>query len=121
MIGSRCLLCPVFGKDDTSMLPPPPNNIGRHRSGNKPEGGRFYFTIADELHIPQSGAPRKLIYLQRLRFDKDDRVELRLGYYVIGKKKRMRGRWVWGQYATMLPVADFKRVIKKAKQKGWLN
>ncbi len=104
------------------MRPPPPNNIGKHRSAKMPDGSRFHFTIADEIHVPHSGrSNNKLIYLQRLKFDADGHVELRLGYYVIGKKKRMRGRWVWGQYATMLPVADFKRIIKKARQKGWLD
>jgi hypothetical protein len=104
------------------MRPPPPNNIGKHRSAKMPDGSRFHFTIADEIRVPHSGrSNNKLIYLQRLRFDKDGRVELRLGYYVIGKKKRMRGRWLWGQFATMLPVADFKGIIRRAKEKGWLD
>lgn len=103
------------------MRPPAPNNIGKHRSAKRPDGRRFYFTIADEIHIAQSRAPHKLIYLQRIRFEADGRDELRLGYYIIGKKKRMRGRWVWGQYATMLPLEDFVQIIKRAKQKGWLD
>ena len=103
------------------MRPLAPINIGDHRSAKRPDGSRFYFTIVDEIHVAQSGASHKLIYLQRIRFDSDGRIELRLGYYIIGKKKRMRGRWVWGQYATMLPVADFRRIITRARQKGWLD
>lgn len=87
----------------------------------KPNGGYFRFKIEDEFHIKQSDLPSKLIYLQRLEFESDGRMELRLGYYVIGKKPARRGRWVWGQFATMLPVADFRRIIKMAKQKGWLR
>ena len=65
--------------------------------------------------------PRKLIYLQQLKFESDGRTELRLGYYIIGKKPAMRGRWVWGQFATMMPVADFRQIVKIAKRKGWLS
>jgi len=100
--------------------PPPPTHIGEHRSVRMPDRSRLSFTIVGEIHFAQSGAPHKQIYLQRLRFD-DGRIQLRLGYFKIGKKKRMRGRWVWGQYATMLPVADFRRIIKKARRKGWLR
>jgi len=98
--------------------PAAPNNIGKRRVAAMPDRKRVHFTITDEIHIKQSDAPKKLIYLQKLTFA-DGRVELRLGYYIIGKKKRMRGRWGWGQYATWLPVADFKRIVRRAKRLDW--
>lgn len=101
--------------------PPAPSNIGKRRSAHKPEGGHFHFTVADEIHIEQSDLPSKLIYLQRIKFEPDGRMELRLGYYIIGKKPAMRGRWVWGQFATMMPEADFRKLIDLAKTKGWLG
>ena len=101
--------------------PPVPSNKGKRRSARRPEGGHFHFTVADEFHIRQSSLPSKLIYLQRLRFESDGRLELRLGYYMIGKKPAMRGRWVWGQFATILPVADFRKIINRARRKGWLR
>ncbi len=85
-----------------------------------PDGRRFHFEIIGEIHIEQSGKPDKLVYLQRLKLD-NGRVELRLGYYIIGKKPGMRGRWVWGQFATMIPAADFRRIVSRAKRKGWLR
>jgi len=100
--------------------PRAPTHTGKQYSAKNPDGSRFHFTITDEIHIKQTGKPNKLIYLQRLTFD-DGRKELRLGYFIIGKKRRMRGRWVWGQYATMIPVADFRRIINRAKQEGWLH
>jgi hypothetical protein len=100
--------------------PPAPRSIGKRRSAKMPDGRRFRFTIADEFYVQQSGRPGKLIYLQRINFD-DGRRQLRLGYYIIGRKKGMRGRWVWGQYATFLPVRDFKRIIQRARKKGWLK
>jgi hypothetical protein len=29
------------------------------------------------------------------------------------------GKWVWGQYAPLMPIEDFERIIEKAKAKGW--
>jgi hypothetical protein len=66
---------------------PPPNHIGRIvKGGNK---------ILDEIHIYQRGSKTKLIYLQKIKLS-SEREELRLGYFIIGKKPAMRGRWVWG-------------------------
>ncbi|MFZ0885001.1 MAG: hypothetical protein WAN14_16490 [Candidatus Acidiferrales bacterium] len=101
--------------------PPAPSNIGNRRAAKTPSGKLFFYAIEDEIYIPQSGKPHKLIYLQRLVFETDGRVELRLGYYVIGKKPAMRGRWVWGQFATMIPLGDFRSVIHRAERKGWLS
>ena len=100
--------------------PPAPSNKGKLCWAQKPNGKHFCFTITGEIHIEQTGKPDKLIYLQRLKFE-DGRVELRLGYYIIGKKPARRGRWVWGQYATMIPVADFRRIINRAERRGWLG
>jgi hypothetical protein len=44
-----------------------------------------------------------------------------IGYYVIGKKPRMAGKWVWGQFATMLPIGDFVKLVKLAQDRGWME
>jgi hypothetical protein len=114
-------LCAALQPENESAMPyPPPSHTGKRYSAKGPDGSRFHFTITDEIHMEQTGKPDKLIYLQQLKCD-DGRVELRLGYFVIGKKPAMRGHWVWGQFATMIPVADFKRIISSAAQKGWLD
>jgi hypothetical protein len=101
--------------------PPAPSNIGKRGLAKAASGKRIYFAIEDEIHIPQSGRPDKLIYLQRLKFESDGRVELRLGYYVIGEKPAARARWVWGRFATMFPAHDFRSIIRRAERKGWLS
>jgi hypothetical protein len=106
--------------DCVMRFPKPPSNIGRRCRAEKPVRGHFHFTIVDEFYVRQSGLPNKLIYLQKMKFESDGREELRLGYYIIGKRRRMRGRWVWGQFATMIPKKDFRRLIAGAKRKGWL-
>jgi hypothetical protein len=100
--------------------PPPPNNVGKIGKTKHPDGRVGRHEIVDEIHIFQRQSKNKLIYLQKLKLD-NGKEELRLGYYMIGKKPAMRGRWVWGQYATFLPVQDFKRIINIAKSKGWLK
>jgi len=42
---------------------------------------------------------------------------VRLGYYIIGKKPKMKGPWVWGQYATLMPMRDFRDLIRMAEEK----
>jgi hypothetical protein len=84
-----------------------------------PDRRRDRFTVDDEIVRPQSTNRAKKICLQRVTFE-DGRKEVRLGYYIIGKLPRMRGRWVWGQYATFMPVADFKALVSEAKRRRWL-
>lgn len=91
--------------------PPPPNHIGKRYGSYK---------IVDEIHIFQRHSRTKLIYLQKIELE-NGKEELRLGYFIIGKKPAMRGRWVWGQYATFLPVQDFKKIYSMAKKKRWLK
>ena len=56
--------------------------------------------------------------MQKIQFD-DRKSELRLGYEIIGKKPKMLGKWVWGQYATFMPVDDFLKIVVKAQAKDW--
>lgn len=101
--------------------PPLPSHIGNRGALAFPDGSRQHFVIADEISRPHTGVDTKIICLQRLRFNEDGREQVRVGYYVIGKRPKMLGRWVWGQYATMMPLEDFKWLIRQAEEKGWLG
>jgi hypothetical protein len=99
--------------------PPLPSKIGKRGVlVFPPDGHRQQFTIVDEIIRPHSSVPSKIICLQLLRFD-DGREQVRVAYYVIGKKPRMLGRWVWGQYSTMMPLEDFKWITREAEKKRW--
>jgi len=102
-----------------ATYPENPNHVDTKGKTVDPDGTISKYTIVDEIIIPQSDAPQKLIYLQKIVFD-DKKVELRLCYYIIGKKPKMKGRWVFGQYATFLPQKDFKTIVNKARKKGWI-
>jgi hypothetical protein len=43
-------------------------------------------------------------------------IEYRLGYYTVARN----GRWWWGQYALMIPAADFVPLVEQAKSEGTL-
>ena len=57
---------------------------------------------------------------QEGRHQADGRIEYRLGYYMIGVKPRMAGKWTWGQYATLIPASDFRALIRQAQQRDWI-
>lgn len=101
-------------------LPEWPITKGKQGQSKMPDGSVRRFTVEGEIRRAQSTEPEtKVLYLQRLRFD-DGHDELRLGYYIIGKKPRMAGRWVWGQFAPIMPVEDFKAIVTEAQQRGWI-
>jgi hypothetical protein len=101
-------------------LPELASKVGQTGSLRDPEGNIWTFTIKDEIRVPQSDLPQKILCLQLIEFTEYKKTELRLGYYNIGKKPRMLGKWVWGQYATLMPAKDFKKLVESAKAKGWI-
>lgn len=83
-----------------------------------PDGQVLRFVILDEIRRQQTDFPEKVIYLQKFRFE-DGRIQFRLCYYIIGKKPGMKGKWVFGQYATMVPAGDLKWMMDEAERLGW--
>ncbi len=111
----------VIHMSETRPQPPPlPIGKGKRRFLTDIDGRKQPFVILDEIRRIQSTDPNKAIYLQKVRFEGDGRIELRLAYYIIGKKPRMAGRWVFGQYATLMPIDDFRLIIQEAERRGWI-
>ncbi len=96
-----------------------PNNIGKRRRITTIWGTKRHMVIEDEILHKQHNAPHKLISFQRIRLEEEDRIEYRLGYYMIGVKPGAKGRWVWGQFCLLIPEKDLKAVLRKAERKGW--
>ena len=102
--------------------PPLASNKGKMGSRKHPvTKEKRYFTIEDEIQKIQSNAKHKIIVLQKLKFHDNNEVELRLGYYILGKLPRMKDKWTWGQYAALIPVRDFKSIYNSAIKKGWIK
>lgn len=101
--------------------PPYPDKRGKKGKGNDIDGTSFTFVILDDIVRPQSTNPNKVIYLQKIQFDLDGKIEFRIAYYIIGKKPKMAGKWVFGQYATMMNPDDFDFIVKEARTRGWIG
>jgi hypothetical protein len=101
-------------------FPDRPNNINKKGLLRLPDRATEKYVIVDEICIPQTGLESKLIYLQKIPFD-GEKTEFRLCYYIIGKLPNMKGRWVFGQFATFLPAQDFKAITDEARKRGWIQ
>jgi hypothetical protein len=99
-----------------AVYPEPPNHIDKKGQSVDADGRISKFTILDEICITQTGAPRKLIYLQKLQFE-NKRIELRMCYFRIGQT----GSWVFGRFATMIPPNDYEKITNEAKRRGWIK
>jgi hypothetical protein len=103
---------------NSEKLPSKINYAGKLRH---PDGSSRTFLIEDEIVQRQSNYPNKFFVLQKLKFDNDNVREIRLGYYIIGIKPKMKGKWTWGQFCPLLPKSDFEELIKTAVSRGWLT
>ena len=97
----------------------PASRKGKSSSIATIRGTKRYLKVIDQIQFLQSNDKNKVICLQRLRLSKRG-IEFRLGYYIIGVKPGRKGKWVWGQYAPMLPKRDLRKVFREAVKKKWL-
>ena len=102
-------------------LPPLPSTVGKRGKLVEPLGGVQRYVVLDEVRLQETGYPVNINLLQLIRFE-DGHEELRFCYYAIGQKEgRTRGKWLWGQYAPILPAHDFEALVKMATEKGWIG
>lgn len=90
--------------------------------------GEFYWKREAWTFLPQSNYNEKVFIFERLKKEsfngkldkkntwKKGAVEYRIGYFIVGKIGRAKERWVWGQFCPLIPPADFKKLIQKAKK-----
>ena len=63
----------------------------------------------------------KILVLQRLQAITEPEKEMfRFGYYIIGKKPKMKSKWVWGQFAPFITRSDFEAMVMEARDKHWI-
>jgi len=80
-------------------------------------GKRINFEVKKQVTLKQSNYPKKIFVLQELQFE-NGKKEIRIGYYIVGKRGRAKGKWTWGQFCPFFPKKDLVKLIKKAKSSG---
>jgi hypothetical protein len=88
--------------------------------------GNHYFLTEAATYLIQHNNNEKVFVLERLKwvgqsskFDSKSRlnkIEFRIGYFVIGKIGKSKGKRIWGQFSPLLPKKDFNQLINKAKR-----
>ncbi len=89
--------------------------------------GRFCFRREAWTFLPQSNLDEKVFIFERLRkvkrvgklaygetWKKGER-EYRIGYFIVGKNGRAKGKWVWGQFCPLIPRGDLSKLLEKAR------
>jgi len=74
-----------------------------------------YFTnkFIDYEIMPQCDTRNKYFVIELIRPEFRKKPEIRIGYYIIGKKPSVAGKWVWGQFAPMIPQKDVSGIFKR--------
>lgn len=96
----------------------PPLKVRLEGRARKIGGGSRTFTVKNFVSmVPSNSDGDKVALLEDLKFE-DGTEELRVCYYIIGRKGRLAGKWAWGQFALFIPSRDFVKLIEKGKEKG---
>ena len=77
-------------------------------------GKKINFEVKKQVTLKQSTYREKVFVLQELQFE-NGKKEIRIAYYIVGKKGRAKGKWTWGQFCPIFPRKDLIDLIKKAK------
>ena len=92
------------------------------------EGYHFWKKEAITL-MKQSNYEEKVFVIERVKFVRTEgnieskhrensKVEYRIGYFIVGKIGKRAGHWTWGQYCPFIPIEDFEKLIKRARDEG---
>jgi hypothetical protein len=96
------------------------------------EGTHNWVPDAWTFHI-QHYSPEKVLTVERLRSvghtgarahvggSSEGDIEYRFGYWIVGRIGRAAGRWVWGQFSSMIPERDLRELLEKATAEGTIR
>ena len=90
--------------------------------------GKLKFIREKWYFLPASNLPKaKVFIIEKLRKVKSEgklayqkswkegEIEYRVGYFIVGRIGRAKGKWVWGQFCPIIPANDLKNIIKRVK------
>lgn len=97
------------------MNPPLPKSSRKTRRLTTIDGEERSYKIVDEEVFLASSDSSKAFAIHKLEYD-DGSEEFRIGYFMIGRKPRMRGKWAWAQYAPMMTEKEMEEVFERAQK-----
>lgn len=91
--------------------------------------GYYLFQRKAITSMPQHDTKEKFYVVERLKLmelvgeitnkrSTVGQIEYRIGYYIVGRIGRAKGRWTWGQFCPMISVKDFNKLLEKAYAEG---
>lgn len=95
--------------------------------------GSHFFVREAWTFLAQSNLVEKVFIIERLRkestegkiihqslWNKGD-IEYRIGYFIVGKTGRTKGKWLWGQFCPLIPEDDLNLLLEKARKEGTIK
>lgn len=101
------------------MIPQLPTRKGKTSTRKDINGGPMVYAVADEDVFIAPSNPEKAFAVHKLEFA-DGREEFRIGYYMIARRPRAKGKWAWGQYAPMMTREDMAAIFSRLRARGWV-
>lgn len=92
-----------------------PSRLNKETKRKDINGDKMHYTVVDENIFVAPSNPEKAFAIHKLKFS-NDREEYRIGYYMIAKKPRVRGKWAWGQSAPMMTKEEAKMIVEHLKK-----
>jgi len=103
-----------------TQVPPLGSTVGSTARLSFPDGSRMAWRVVAEIRRHEDS--EKILLLQRLQAVADPAKEMfRFCYYIVGKKPKMKGKWVWGQFAPFITRGNFEAMLEEAREKGWIS
>lgn len=83
-------------------------------------GRRDEYSVEEQCWMPRGDVKdSKMIYLVQKFPTNGEGDRTRIGYYIIGRKGRFRGKWAWGQFCPWYLPKDFKVIASLLKRRHW--
>lgn len=106
------------------MTPPLPSRIHKISHIKDIDENPVKYKVVDEIIFPSNSNKRKTFAIHRLRYlgeNSSVEDEIRIGYYMISHKGRMKGKWAWGQYSPFMTSEEMEKIFREAVEKEWIK
>ena len=77
--------------------------------------------IKNTIAFKQKNYPWKILVVDEIYFEEEDKYEYRFAYWVVSDKKLKKDKItiMYGQFAMLIPPEDFKKLMEKAEEINW--